>query len=63
MAKQKKFITCEGNYATAHIAYMFSEVACIYPITPSSEVMEEIVKNIPSLFDALKKQVDAFSGG
>ena len=32
---QKKFITCDGNYAAAHIAYMFSEVAAIYPITPS----------------------------
>ena len=33
---EKKFITCDGNYAAAHIAYMFSEVAAIYPITPSS---------------------------
>ena len=32
----KKFITCDGNYAASHIAYMFSEVAAIYPITPSS---------------------------
>ncbi len=40
MAKEKKFITCEGNYATSHIAYMFSEVACIYPITPSSDMAE-----------------------
>ena len=29
----KKFITCDGNQAAAHIAYMFSEVAAIYPIT------------------------------
>jgi pyruvate-ferredoxin/flavodoxin oxidoreductase len=40
MSKQKKFITCEGNHATSHIAYMFSEVACIYPITPSSDMAE-----------------------
>ena len=33
---EKKFITCDGNYAAAHVAYMFSEVAAIYPITPSS---------------------------
>ena len=26
MAKEKKFITCDGNAAAAHIAYMFSEV-------------------------------------
>ena len=37
---EKKFITCDGNYAAAHIAYMFSEVAAIYPITPSSTMAE-----------------------
>ena len=37
---EKKFITCDGNYAAAHIAYMFSEVAAIYPITPSSVMAE-----------------------
>ncbi len=42
MAKEKKFITCEGNYAASHIAYMFSEVACIYPITPSSDMAEYV---------------------
>jgi pyruvate-ferredoxin/flavodoxin oxidoreductase len=42
MAKQKKFITCDGNYAAAHISYMFSEVACIYPITPSSTMAEYV---------------------
>ena len=36
MTKQKKFITCDGNQAAAHISYMFSEVAAIYPITPCS---------------------------
>jgi len=38
----KKFITCDGNQAAAHVAYMFSEVACIYPITPSSTMAEFI---------------------
>ncbi|WP_294593896.1 pyruvate:ferredoxin (flavodoxin) oxidoreductase [uncultured Rikenella sp.] len=42
MANQKKFITCDGNYAAAHIAYMFSEVAAIYPITPSSTMAEYV---------------------
>lgn len=42
MAKSKKFITCDGNYAASHIAYMFSEVAAIYPITPSSTMAEHI---------------------
>ncbi|MCK4664164.1 MAG: pyruvate:ferredoxin (flavodoxin) oxidoreductase [Bacteroidales bacterium] len=42
MNKEKKFITCDGNYAASHVAYMFSEVACIYPITPSSTMAEYI---------------------
>jgi len=42
MAKKKNFITCDGNMAASHIAYMFSEVACIYPITPSSTMAEYI---------------------
>ena len=39
---EKRFITCDGNYAAAHIAYMFSEVAAIYPITPSSTMAEYV---------------------
>jgi pyruvate-ferredoxin/flavodoxin oxidoreductase len=42
MSIKKKFITCEGNYAASHVAYMFSEVAAIYPITPSSNMAEYI---------------------
>jgi len=42
MAKQKKFLTCDGNQAAAHIAYMFSETASIYPITPSSTMAEYV---------------------
>ena len=38
----KKFITCDGKQAAAHIAYMFSEVAAIYPITPSSPMAEHV---------------------
>ena len=38
----KKFITCDGNYAAAHIAYMFSEVSAIYPITPSTTMAEYV---------------------
>ena len=38
MAQEKTFITCDGNYAAAHVAYMFSEHAAIYPITPSSTI-------------------------
>jgi pyruvate-ferredoxin/flavodoxin oxidoreductase len=42
MTKQKKFITCDGNQAAAHVSYMFSEVAAIYPITPSSTMAEYV---------------------
>jgi len=42
MAKSKKFLTCDGNQAAAHISYMFTEVAAIYPITPSSTMAEYV---------------------
>ena len=42
MSKQKKFLTCDGNQAAAHISYRFSEVAAIYPITPSSTMAEYV---------------------
>ncbi len=38
----KKFITMDGNQAAAYIAYAFTEVAGIYPITPSSPMPEYI---------------------
>ena len=42
MSNDKKFMTCDGNQAAAHISYMFTEVAAIYPITPSSPMAEYI---------------------
>lgn len=42
MTKEKKFLSCDGNQAAAHMAYMFSEVAAIYPITPSSNMAENV---------------------
>ena len=42
MAKEKKFMTCDGNTAAAHVSYMFTEVAGIYPITPSSPMAEHV---------------------
>ena len=42
MAREKKFLTCDGNQAAAHSSYMFSEVAAIYPITPSSTMAEYV---------------------
>ena len=35
-----KKMTIDGNTAAAHVAYAFSEVAAIYPITPSSPMAE-----------------------
>ena len=42
MSNSKKFLTCDGNHAAAHISYMFTEVAAIYPITPSSTMAEYV---------------------
>ena len=42
MSKEKKFLTCDGNQAAAHVSYMFTEVAAIYPITPSSTMAEYV---------------------
>lgn len=42
MTAKKNFVTCDGNYAASHVAYMFSEVAAIYPITPSSTMAEYV---------------------
>lgn len=36
----KKMQTMDGNTAAAHVAYAFTEVAGIYPITPSSPMAE-----------------------
>ncbi len=36
----KKMMTMDGNTAAAHVAYAFTEVATIYPITPSSTMAE-----------------------
>ncbi len=42
MSKTKEFLTCDGNQAAAHVSYMFTEVAAIYPITPSSTMAEYV---------------------
>jgi len=39
-AMPKQFITLDGNEAAANVAYAFSEVAAIFPITPSSPMGE-----------------------
>lgn len=39
-----KYITADGNFAAAYIAYAFTEIAAIYPITPSSNMAEQMDK-------------------
>lgn len=62
MAKEKKFLTCDGNQAAAHVAYMFSECAAIYPITPSSPMAEYVdewsANGRKNLFDETVKLVE-----
>lgn len=36
----KNYLSMDGNTAAAHVAYAFSEVASVYPITPSSPMAE-----------------------
>ncbi len=58
----KKFKTCDGNEAASHVAYMFSEVACIYPITPSSTMAEYVdewaANGLKNIFDEEVKVVE-----
>ena len=52
MARKRK--TMDGNSAAAHVSYAFTEVAAIYPITPSSPMAEETdamaAKGVKNLF-------------
>ena len=41
MIDQRKTAAMDGNEAAAHVAYAFTEVAAIYPITPSSPMAEK----------------------
>ncbi|MBP8989126.1 MAG: pyruvate:ferredoxin (flavodoxin) oxidoreductase, partial [Clostridia bacterium] len=40
MAKTKKYMTMDGNAAAAYTSYAFTELAGIYPITPSSPMAD-----------------------
>lgn len=39
----KKYVVMDGNTAAAYTAYAFTEVAAIYPITPSSPMAEKLM--------------------
>ena len=42
MAGQRKTVTMDGNGAAAYVSYAFTEVAAIFPITPSSDMAERV---------------------
>ena len=48
----RKLKTMDGNTAAAHVAYAFSEVAAIYPITPSSPTVSY------THLDVYKRQIE-----
>ena len=45
----RKLKTMDGNTAAAHVSYAFTEVAGIYPITPSSPMAARISSAPPSM--------------
>ena len=47
MAKNKVFKTMDGNEAAAYVSYAFTEVATIYPITPSSPMADHVDACLP----------------
>lgn len=58
----KKFKTMDGNCAAAHCAYAFTEVAAIYPITPSSTMAEYVdqwsANGLKNIFDETVEVVE-----
>ncbi len=67
----KKIVVMDGNTAAAHVAYAFTEVAAIYPITPSSPMAEKVdewsAKGRKNLFgstvDVIQMQSEAGAAG
>ena len=61
-----KFKTMDGNCAAAHVAYAFTEVAAIYPITPSSPMAEYVdewsAKGQKNIFGETVEMVEMQSG-
>ena len=44
---KKNYVVMDGNTAAAYSAYAFTEVAAIYPITPSSPMAERWTSGPP----------------
>jgi len=57
-----KYKVMDGNSAAAHISYMFSDAAAIYPITPASTMAEKVdewsSKGVTNLFDDEVKVIE-----
>ena len=68
---KKNYVVMDGNTAAAHVAYAFTEVAAIYPITPSSPMAEKVdewsAKGKKNLFgstvDVIQMQSEAGAAG
>ncbi|MCR4724467.1 MAG: pyruvate:ferredoxin (flavodoxin) oxidoreductase, partial [Clostridia bacterium] len=68
---KKNYAVMDGNTAAAHVAYAFTEVAAIYPITPSSPMAEKVdewsAKGRKNLFglpvDVIQMQSEAGAAG
>ena len=58
----KQMMTVDGNTAAAHVAYAFTDVAAIYPITPSSTMAEVVddwaAQNRKNIFGQTVKVVE-----
>ena len=58
----KKIVTVDGNEACSNTAYMFTEIAGIYPITPSSPMAEQLDEksgnNVKNIFGSKVKVVE-----
>ena len=58
----RKFKTMDGNNAAAHVSYAFTEVAGIYPITPSSPMADYVdqwsAKGLKNIFGTTVKVVE-----
>ncbi len=63
----KTFMTMDGNSAAAHTAYAFTEVAAIYPITPSSPMAEMVdawaSQGRKNIFDTIVKVAELQAEG
>ncbi|MBR0260189.1 MAG: pyruvate:ferredoxin (flavodoxin) oxidoreductase [Selenomonadaceae bacterium] len=63
----KKMKTMDGNQAAAYISYAFTDVAAIYPITPSSPMAEDVdvmaAKGVKNIFGQKVRLVELQSEG